>query len=217
MNIEVSIGEILDKLTILEIKKDIIKNVNKLSEVEKELNLFNKFQELKNQNLLILNLLKWVNKQIWDFTNIIKDYTDLSEDFAILSKKIFNYNHYRFRIKNIINSKSNIKEQKSYQNDILDDSIYIKVNSITFYKNLTTINKLSILYDTIVICVDDFNVINLVRDIKNIYSSSNFVVEYISEKFESIGEDIDTIEINEFETNDIFEFPFSLEEIFFNF
>ena len=138
ITVDISIGELLDKLTILELKKEIIKDENKLLEITKELEVLMVFKNIKLENIFYYNILKWVNHQIWIFTDIIKDSKDLNCEFAQLSKKIFDYNQYRFRVKNMLNSKSAIREQKSYKND----SINIKVNFKSFYASLTKINKL---------------------------------------------------------------------------
>ena len=116
ITVDISIGELLDKLTILELKKEIIKDENKLLEITKELEVLMVFKNIKLENIFYYNILKWANHQIWIFTDIIKDSKDLNCEFAQLSKKIFDYNQYRFRVKNMLNSKSTIREQKSYKN-----------------------------------------------------------------------------------------------------
>ena len=175
--VNVSIGELLDKLSILEIKKNIIKDENKLIEIEKEIQVLMKFEFIKNKNLFHYNILKWINEEVWKFTDKIKASKTLDEQFAVLSNKIFNYNQYRFRVKNMLNNNSVIKEQKSYVNDI----IKIKVDFNSFYSNLTKINKISVLYDIVIFCTSDLHLIKL---ISNIYSTTNF--DFSDEEGDSI-------------------------------
>ena len=200
ISIEISAGELLDKLTILEIKKDTITDKNRLKEIKKELQIFEQFQDLKKNNMFYFNLLKWINKKIWDFTDTIKEYSNTGEEFAIVANKIFNYNQYRFRLKYMINDKSNIKEQKSYKNN----DIYIKVGFNSFYSNLSKINKLSVLYDNIIIDIEDENPFVLLKYIRNIYNTSNFIFK---KSVNILHESIESIIVKEFEETDIFEFP----------
>ena len=193
----ISVGELLDKLTILELKKDIIKDENKILEIKKEIEVLMEFENIKNENIFYYNILKWINEQIWIFTDTIKESNVLDEKFAILSNTIFKYNQYRFRVKNMLNSKSTIKEQKSYKND----TINIKLDLNSFYLNLTKINKLSVLYDTVIFCTNDDEVIKF---ISNIYKTSNFIFEK-NKIIDCI--DIDKLVLKEFENNSIFEFP----------
>jgi hypothetical protein len=194
ITIVVSIGELLDKLSILELKKNIIKDENKLIEIQKEIEVLIQYENIKNGNLFYYNILKWVNQQIWLFTDIIKSLKSLDTEFATISNKIFNYNQYRFRVKNMLNDKSSIKEQKSYATDI----IKIKVDHSSFYSNLEKINKLSVLHDQIVFYTEDSNLKDL---ISGIYTTSNFVIA--NEYIETIC-DIKDLIINEFNDADIF-------------
>lgn len=192
--VNVSIGELFDKLSILEIKKNIIKDENKLIEIEKEIQVLMKFEFIKNKNLFYYNILKWINEEIWKFTDKIKSSKSLDEEFALLSNKIFNYNQYRFRVKNMLNNNSIIKEQKSYVNDV----IKIKVDFNSFYSNLTKINKLSVLYDIVIFCTSDLHLIKL---ISNIYSTTNF--DFSDEE----GNIIDEIILLDLDNTDVFNFP----------
>lgn len=197
IKIDISIGELLDKLSILELKKHIIKDENKVIEIKKEIDILMEFENIKNENIFYYNILKWINEQIWNFTDTIKKSKIFDEEFASLSNTIFKYNQYRFRVKNMLNSKSNIKEQKSYKNDIIN----IKLDINSFYLNLTKINKISILYDLVVICTNDDE---LIKYISCIYKTSNFIFEK-NNIIDCI--DINQILLKEFENITIFEFP----------
>jgi hypothetical protein len=198
ITIDISVGELLDKLTILELKKEIIEDEKKLVEIEKELEVLMAFENIKLENIFYYNILKWVNHQIWNFTDIIKESKELNCEFAQLSKKIFDYNQYRFRVKNMLNSKSSIREQKSYKND----SINIKVDFKSFYKSLTKINKLSILYDLIILHTDDER---LIQYMSKIYTTSNFIINK-NRELDTI-QNIEEIILYDFEDIDVFEFP----------
>ena len=70
---EISAGELIDKITILEIKKNRIKDKDKLVEVEKELKSLNltKKKFIPNESLIInyINELKNINNKLWDVEN----------------------------------------------------------------------------------------------------------------------------------------------------
>ena len=144
--IDVSIGEIIDKYSILELKKKYITNTISLSEIQKELFLFNKYNEIKNNYVFFYKILLHINENIWLDTDKIKqmDINDSDPDnilkFALLSNNIFINNQKRFRLKNYFNqlTDSNINEQKSYNKtccyiDIHDDeTIYDKISEINY-------------------------------------------------------------------------------------
>ena len=120
---EISVGELLDKISILEIKKEKINNKEKLDAINKEyltlneclkknLNINSEIKELWSQ-------LKIVNTQLWD----IEDAKRLSEknkkfgnEFIELARNVYKFNDRRAKIKSKINqlTGSNIKEVKQY-------------------------------------------------------------------------------------------------------
>jgi hypothetical protein len=120
----VSLGELIDKITILEIKKEKIKDQNKISFVICELSELNK--TLKELNLgskdLLLKLkekLKVVNSELWDIEDRIRDKEKegkFDQDFIELARSVYLKNDLRFEYKNEINIsyKSGIREIKSY-------------------------------------------------------------------------------------------------------
>ena len=120
---EISAGELLDKITILEIKKEKIKNKEKLDAINKEyLTLNESLKKNLNINSEIKELwsqLKMVNTQLWD----IEDAKRLSEknkkfgdEFIELARNVYKFNDRRAKIKSKINqlTGSNIKEVKQY-------------------------------------------------------------------------------------------------------
>ena len=122
MNIYVSVGEAIDKLSILEIKYKKISNKDKRVEIKKEIDCLNQCEKYKNDYFFFYKLLLYINEKIWEMTDKIKSivpyaYTlDTRIYFAELSSLIFEYNQKRFRIKNWFNIlvNSELKEQKSY-------------------------------------------------------------------------------------------------------
>ena len=121
--IEISEGELLDKISILEIKLNKIKNPNLLKEVEKEYETLNGLKK-KNINFSkeIENLyleLKETNIKIWQIENdkrLCEKNSDFSEKFIKISRDEYFANDRRAKIKSKINIllDSNIKEVKEH-------------------------------------------------------------------------------------------------------
>ena len=123
IKIPVSIGELVDKLTILEIK------LSNVSSQDKKVHLENEFNELKSvfennipsekiqkyyQELLVINKKLW---KIEDDIRILEKQKLFNEEFIELARSVYVTNDERFEIKNTINSLmgSNIKEEKLYE------------------------------------------------------------------------------------------------------
>jgi hypothetical protein len=126
MLIDVSIGEVFDKVTILEIKRERIKDIGKLFHIEYELNILN--ETLRNSFKKdsptfpeeLYNSLKLVNEQLWDLEDVLREKEKnkcYDEEFIKCAEGDSVLNDKRFLIKNEINNwfKSDIKEQKSYK------------------------------------------------------------------------------------------------------
>lgn len=115
MLIDVSNGEIIDKITILEIKSERIQDFNKLKNVDKELNILRRYEfETKHKKDL-----KRVNEKLWECEDIIRDLDKnniFDESFINCARKIFTFNDERCRIKRLINDETNseIIEEKEY-------------------------------------------------------------------------------------------------------
>ena len=120
MNIEVSVGEIVDKLSILELKKLNIKDSDKLKNVTKEYDYLHNivFNELKiNQDdfLLLLN----VNQILWEVEDKIRTKERIkafNSEFVELARLVYITNDKRADLKKLINLKYNSTfiEEKSY-------------------------------------------------------------------------------------------------------
>ena len=123
--VEVSIGELLDKISILEIKKIKIKNSEKLKFINKEYDIF-KDQLDKNvksdENLKkLFEALKEINAKLWiieDDKRLCEKNSDFTEKFIKLSREVHFLNDGRSKIKLEINNHtgSKIKEIKEYTN-----------------------------------------------------------------------------------------------------
>ena len=121
---EISAGELVDKITILKIKKEKIANKEKLVEIKKELdsltNTFNKSIK-KNINLETLTKeLENVNLKLWDIENKKRELEKkqgFGKEFIELARNVYKFNDERAKIKLKINEAlgSNIKEVKSYE------------------------------------------------------------------------------------------------------
>ena len=121
--VEVSVGELLDKISILEIKKDKIKDPEKLEYIKDELSILR--EEFKNnvksdskidklyQSLKIVNLRLWT---IEDDKRKCEKEKDFTENFIKLSRDVHILNDDRAKIKLEINNYtgSKIKEIKEY-------------------------------------------------------------------------------------------------------
>ena len=120
---EISAGELIDKITILEIKKEKIKNKEKLSDIEKELKSLNatSADKIPNKNKIkdLIDNLKRINLRLWDIEEnkrLAEKNKIFDERFIELSREVYKTNDERAKIKLKINEilGSNIKEVKSH-------------------------------------------------------------------------------------------------------
>ena len=155
MKIEVSIGEAIDKLSILELKLKKINNEEKKKEIEKEIKVLDECYTYIKKYEILYKLLIYVNESIWDMTDTIKSISVTDSKFPLISNQIFESNQKRFRIKNWFNllANSNIKEQKSYS--LSNCNILIKDIEI-FKQKIINIYLISLEYDSITI-ISNFN------------------------------------------------------------
>jgi hypothetical protein len=123
MNIEVSHGEIVDKLTILQIKKENITDPSKLDNIVKEYNYLLSIVEndlgISTESPEYLELLS-INNELWVIEDDIRDkerIKEFDEDFVKLARSVYYTNDVRAKIKKEINLKysSGFVEEKSYQ------------------------------------------------------------------------------------------------------
>jgi len=123
--VEVSVGELLDKISILEIKQDKIKDNERLKFIKEEYNILKAEldKNVKNDENLkkLFNSLKEINSKLWvieDDKRMCEKNKDFGEKFIKLSRDIHFLNDNRAKIKLEINNYtgSKIKEIKEYTN-----------------------------------------------------------------------------------------------------
>ena len=118
--VNVSVGELLDKISILEIKKERIKDLIKLGHINKELTILRKIcDENVGECEDFIKRLKEVNETIWDIEDSIRKKEaakELDQGFIELARGVYFNNDLRFRIKDEINKHfgSVIFETKQY-------------------------------------------------------------------------------------------------------
>jgi hypothetical protein len=120
MKIEVSNGEILDKISILMIKLERISDKEKKKNISKELEQLKSTFDLKDPTILdFLKSLKRVNEVLWDAEDKIRLKEDkllFDKEFISLARMVYINNDARAFIKKVINEKTNsdLIEEKSY-------------------------------------------------------------------------------------------------------
>ena len=121
--VEVSVGELLDKISILEIKKEKIKDPDKLKFINDEYNILSEQfkKNIKSDYKLdkLFNSLKDINSKLWlieDEKRLYEKNSDFGEKFIKVSRDIHFFNDDRAKIKLEINNHtgSKIKEIKEY-------------------------------------------------------------------------------------------------------
>ena len=127
INASISLGELLDKISILLIKKDKIIDKSKINLIEDELNLLNKsisiiINQNKDRQIEILSLmedLKKINSELWDIEDKLRECERkkiFDQSFIELARSVYLTNDKRSETKLEINKKfgSQIIEVKSY-------------------------------------------------------------------------------------------------------
>jgi len=120
---EISAGELIDKITILEIKLDKISDKVKTNDVSKELNSLQETMQkhFPDQTEIsnYMRSLKEINLRLWDIEDakrLAEKNSDFGEKFIKLAREVYKFNDERAKVKLKINENfgSNIKEVKSY-------------------------------------------------------------------------------------------------------
>ena len=122
ISIPVSIGEIIDKLSILQVKKNKVKDKTKLEFIDKEFELLYNFSSeyLNNPDTeLIYHKLVSVNTNLWEIEDelrVMEKEKNFGNEFVSSARKVYFTNDERFRLKNEINliTESEIREVKEY-------------------------------------------------------------------------------------------------------
>lgn len=118
--IEVSIAELIDKITILRIKEERIKSPEKLKEIKKELKYLEKKCTEIDEIKFLVEELKYYNEKLWDLEEVIRNHEkqqNFDEEFIFNARHDAIYNDKRYLVKRQINEyfDSKYKEQKSYE------------------------------------------------------------------------------------------------------
>ena len=171
LTLPVSLGEAIDKLTILHIKCDKITDDRNI-DVQKEYDIL--YEKLKDFIEIYKELyisMKKINLIIWDQMDVLRDGTTNDELYMKLCKECIKSNDIRFRIKNKINliSNSTLKEQKSYKINRL--VIHLNCNEGYFHLFIEPIKYFSYIYDEIIIQSSN----NIVDKIKKCFDYDNTI------------------------------------------
>ncbi len=119
----ISVGELIDKITILKIKSNLIKDADKLFNIEKELQSLEELKDELNLDLDIVDSLQYklygVNLELWHIENFKRECEKnqtFGEDFVENARQVYLKNDLRASLKKQINELvgSTIVEEKSY-------------------------------------------------------------------------------------------------------
>jgi Family of unknown function (DUF6165) len=121
--VPISVGELMDKITILEIKSERIKNPGQLENVVRELKALRSVRLGEMDSAMLDKLsaeLKRVNAMLWEVEDAIRDCEargDFGDRFIELARAVYQLNDERARLKKAINlaSGSRLFEEKSYR------------------------------------------------------------------------------------------------------
>lgn len=160
-----SIGEAIDKLTILHLKLERISDASRKADVQREHDALINISELNNfiqTHVELYNTMKKTNAIIWDMMDVLRDGESRvsNEEYLKMCKDCIEFNDIRFRIKNRINqvSHSHLKEQKSYKTTIFKLAIVGVPESHAFIvQNILErpLKYYEILYDDVQITNDE--------------------------------------------------------------
>ena len=124
ITIPISIGELIDKLSILYVKKTKISNIDKLNYINKEFELLYNFSSVflnDDEVSKLYHELVDTNSKLWDIEDnlrVIENEKNFDSTFIELSRSVYITNDKRFKLKDKINTLTNsdIREQKDYAN-----------------------------------------------------------------------------------------------------
>ena len=184
-SLPVSIGEALDKLTILDIKLDKIHDSRRYNvKIEYDI-LYEKLKEYIDKYKKYYNMMKKTNLYIWNLMDLLRDGENICDvEYTKLCKDTIIANDVRFRIKNKINTLANsyIKEQKGYKSlkilidlsDYTNDNFDLLIKPLYYY---------SILYDELYVKSNNSSLNQFITDefnnTVNIITTINTDIEYL--------------------------------------
>ena len=196
----VSIGEGLDKLSILDIKLDKSNDTRRIH-ILNEYNLLNTIlKDYIETHKKLYNYIKKINLLIWDLMDILRDNKNVN-NYTELCIKCIDYNDIRFRIKNKINLLSEIKEQKCYNITKLYIFINDKIDNIELFFNY--IEYYSFIYDEIHITSNNNKLIDyfkydttiIINNIENVYNYTFSNDTYTQNEIQTIFKTINIFDV----------------------
>lgn len=182
MKIEVSNGEILDKMSILKIKMDKINDKQKKENVQKEYYYLKEISKEMSYDIESYNTLLEINHKLWDIEDNIREKernNSFGPEFIELARSVYFTNDERCRIKKIINmnSKSNFIEEKLYpvyNNKEQKALVLGHLGMGDQFYIVGIVRYLSTIYDEVtVVCKD-----NTKNNIKQMYSDDKSIRIY---------------------------------------
>ena len=110
MKIEVSNGEIVDKLTILELKRQNAQTYEQARHIGEELNYLKPIVEGMDIPEDLLTQLREVNKRLWEVEDMLREYertSNFDKQFITFAREVYQTNNARFKLKSKINEITN--------------------------------------------------------------------------------------------------------------
>ena len=110
MKIEVSNGEIVDKLTILELKRENAQTKEQATHIVEELEYLQPIVDGMDIPVDIINQLREVNKKLWEVEDMLREYEKTSNfggQFITFARAVYQTNNARFRLKSTVNELTN--------------------------------------------------------------------------------------------------------------
>ena len=196
----VSIGEGLDKLSILDIKLDKSNDTRRIHILNEYNLLIVILKDYIETHKKLYNYIKKINLLIWDLMDILRDNKNVN-NYTELCIKCIDYNDIRFRIKNKINLLSEIKEQKCYNITKLYIFINDKIDNIELFFNY--IEYYSFIYDEIHITSNNNKLIDyfkydttiIINNIENVYNYTFSHDTYTQPEIQTIFKTINIFDV----------------------
>jgi hypothetical protein len=192
IKLEISLGEALDKLTILDIKKDKIKD-NRKKDVENEFDyLFKELEIFVKNYQYYYKILKKTNLEIWELQDTLRSKNCENSNFYNICDEILNLNDSRYLVKKKINEigKSQLKEQKGYKLHILNIILDCNMDIINILNG--AVRYYSFFYDEInLFSLDENNLF-----LQKIFIDDPFIKINLLDLFNSKIKELDYISIN---------------------
>jgi len=191
--VPVSIGELIDKYTILQIKQNKIQNMEKKAIIEKELLYLQPFVDKYYFNKDLIDELRNINEKLWIIEDNIRHKEKLQSfdnEFINFARSVYITNDKRYEIKNKLNELCNselfeIKSYTSYNTTDFNETQFINVSETVdkLYNKLQTLDSLD--YDKLVenykkiLKLNPVNINKYLRELGEIYEKQNKFYEAV--------------------------------------